>query len=167
VTIQGLRFYGVTGVDFGSVPAPSYTQISPSEIVATAPSHTVERTNVFVQSTFGPSALEYCAHHVRNGPCRVKSFYKYKEPEVIGVSPQTGPVTGGTSVTISGHGFAAGIGKTEFLFGKVLATSVECASEASCTALTPPASKPSTAFVKTGGVPARSKKNPEAKFEYE
>lgn len=167
VTIEGLRFYGVTGVDFGSVPAPSFTQLSTTEIIATAPSHTVERTNVFVQTTFGPSAIEYCAHHVRNGPCRVKSYFKYKEPVITGVSPQTGSVAGGTSVTFSGHGFAVGVGKTEFLFGKAPATSVECALEASCTAVTPPGIRRGRVYVKTGALPARSKKNPEATFEYE
>ena len=58
-------------------------------------------------------------------------------PTVTGVSPNTGPKTGGTSVTITGTGFALGTTATTFTFGKSKATSVNCLSTTECTLTAP------------------------------
>ena len=55
-------------------------------------------------------------------------------PSVSSISPNTGPSTGGTVVTINGSGFA---GATEVDFGDPPATNVSCSST-TCTATSPP-----------------------------
>jgi hypothetical protein len=58
-------------------------------------------------------------------------------PAVTGLSPATGPSTGGTPVTITGTGFDTASGGTGIKFGANDATSVACSSTTSCTATSP------------------------------
>ncbi|HUA75068.1 MAG TPA: IPT/TIG domain-containing protein [Solirubrobacteraceae bacterium] len=172
VAISGLGFYGVTGIDFGGVPSESFTVNSPYSITAIVPPHTVGRNRITVLTGFGPSLPEYCPKNKekRNTNCTQRDFYRYKAPSVDSISPSHGPRSGGTPITITGHGFAAGEGTTEVLFGKALAKSVNCSSESECTALTPGSNKAGSAYVKvtvTTNITGRSKKNPAVKFEYE
>ena len=51
--------------------------------------------------------------------------FKYENPTVTGVSPSTGPKAGGTSVTVTGSGFALGAA-TSMKFGSKAAAGVEC-----------------------------------------
>ena len=62
--------------------------------------------------------------------------FKFGPPTVTGVSPNTGPRTGGTSVTMTGSGFALG-SATTFKFAASTATGVECTSTSVCTAVSP------------------------------
>ncbi len=59
-------------------------------------------------------------------------------PNITGVSPASGPETGGTTVTITGWQFVPGI--TSFYFGGRKATNVVCSSATTCTATTPASS---------------------------
>ena len=70
---------------------------------------------------------------VHNGSSAItsKDKYQYKKSFITSLSPNEGPVAGGTEVTVKGAGFELAHG-TEFVFGKVKATSVECASTTSC-----------------------------------
>lgn len=63
-------------------------------------------------------------------------------PQVTLVSPATGPVAGGTVVTLTGHGFTQ---TQSVMFGSVPATSVTVNSDESITATAPPSA--STGFV--------------------
>jgi hypothetical protein len=65
-------------------------------------------------------------------------FYQGTEPaaSVTGVSPTSGPLTGGTSVTISGSGFT---GATAFDFGSTPAPAFTVNSDTSITATSPAA----------------------------
>ena len=59
-------------------------------------------------------------------------------PTVTGLSPTSGPTTGGRSVTITGTGFSTAIGATTFTFGSDgQATSLNCSSSTSCSATSP------------------------------
>ena len=58
-------------------------------------------------------------------------------PTVTALSPNAGGVTGGTSVIVTGTGFATGTTGTKFLFGTTRTTSVNCASSTECTVLSP------------------------------
>jgi hypothetical protein len=58
-------------------------------------------------------------------------------PTVTAVSPATGPSIGGTSVTITGTGFATNPGGTLIYFGNNAAGTVKCTSTTSCTATVP------------------------------
>jgi hypothetical protein len=59
-------------------------------------------------------------------------------PTVTGITPTTGPASGGTTVTITGTGFVPG--GTTVTIGPGAATGVSCPSATSCTATTPPGS---------------------------
>ncbi|HSP91478.1 MAG TPA: IPT/TIG domain-containing protein, partial [Vicinamibacterales bacterium] len=54
-------------------------------------------------------------------------------PTVLGISPGSGPASGGTTVTVSGANFAAGAAVS---IGSVAATSVTVVSSTSITAVT-------------------------------
>ncbi|PWT89046.1 MAG: hypothetical protein C5B56_07790 [Proteobacteria bacterium] len=56
---------------------------------------------------------------------------------ISGFTPATGPDTGGTTVTITGTGFALGGNGTTFKFGTVLGTNVNCTTVTTCTVRTP------------------------------
>jgi len=58
-------------------------------------------------------------------------------PAVTGVSPSSGPLSGGTSVTITGAGFATTSGATTVDFGSTAASEVSCSTATSCTATSP------------------------------
>jgi IPT/TIG domain/PASTA domain len=60
-------------------------------------------------------------------------------PEVSAISPSSGPISGGTSVTISGHDFSPG---ALVSFGSLLATSVTVNSDNQITAISPAAYVP-------------------------
>jgi hypothetical protein len=172
VAITGEEFHGVTDVMFGSQSATSFTT-NPNgvSITAVAPAQTAEQVAISVVTTFGTSEPEYCARNkARRRNCAVRDHYKFQEPEITSFTPSAGPRAGGTSVTIAGSGFGTSPGETEVLFGKTPATSVECASSGSCTALAPASSKAGTALLKVtvhSNEPKSSKKNKALGFTYE
>jgi hypothetical protein len=60
-------------------------------------------------------------------------------PEIVSLSPSTGPEQGGQTITITGNRFATGVGQTRFAFGgSNYSQSSYCASTTSCTAVVPP-----------------------------
>ncbi len=153
VTITGTNFAGVTAVSFGGSGAREYTVVSSTSITAVSPAG-AGTLNVTVTTAGGPSAA-------------VKGDQFEYIPAVEGVAPDSGPAGGGTSVTITGAGFAPGVGTTVFKFGSKAATEVDCASETSCTALTP-ANKSGTVEVIASVGKAKSAKTPPGdQFTYE
>src|SRR5206468_12196307 len=58
-------------------------------------------------------------------------------PVVTAVSPTSGPENGGTKVSITGAGFAQGVGETTVVFGRNAAASVTCSGATSCMAVSP------------------------------
>jgi hypothetical protein len=140
--ISGRRFVGVTSVQFGSVAAASYTVNSSESITATSPAETVGKVNVTVTTSAGVSTPGQCVVFTEEGPefvpCQSREIFKFIDPTVTSVTPNSGPTSGGTAVTITGTGFAVGANATEFKFGAVpIATSVECSSITTCTAVAP------------------------------
>jgi IPT/TIG domain-containing protein len=77
-------------------------------------------------------------------------------PSLASISPSSGTYRGGTTVTISGAGFAAGA--TQFYFGGNAAPSVMCTSQTSCTVVTPAGTAGTTVSV-TGVVNLTSGSN--------
>jgi len=128
-TITGTGFTGATSVSYGTLPASSFTVNSPTSITAVAPAATAGPSDITVTTASGTSAVS------------LYDVFKYAAPTITGLSPNAGPVAGGTSVTVSGSGFAPGAGATSFLFGKATGGSVLCSSSTSCTFVTPPATK--------------------------
>jgi hypothetical protein len=65
-----------------------------------------------------------------------KDRFKFT-PVITGLSPNNGPNTGGTSVNVTGAGFATGTTGTVFKFGSAKATNVNCASSTACVVVAP------------------------------
>ncbi len=137
--------------------------------------HLVSSTSITVATPPGTAGDAAVTVTTPNGTTAVspKFQFKYGNPTVTKVTPSKGPYAGGTTVTVSGSGFAIG-SSTELLFEKVAGTSVNCSSTSECTVTSPPASgkiKPATG----GGVnviavvgKAKSKKTPPGdEFVYE
>jgi hypothetical protein len=151
VTIIGIDFVHVLGVKFGNTEANSFSVNSPGSITAVSPAGASGTVDITVTSANGASATSSHDH------------FKYGAPTVTRLSPESGPVAGGTTVTITGSGFLPGSG-TSFSFGKLAASSVSCSSTTTCTAVSPAASKPSSVIVSATVNSKRSKTKP--KFTY-
>ena len=123
VTITGTGFSGVSAVTFGGSAATSFTVNSMSSITATAPGGT-GTVDVQVTGTGGTS--------LTNPPD--DQFTYVPAPTVSGISPTSGPLGGGTSVTITGTGFT---GASAVKFGTAAATSFTVNSSTQITAVTP------------------------------
>jgi alpha-tubulin suppressor-like RCC1 family protein len=155
-TITGSDFTGATAVSFGPVPASSFTVNSPTSITATSPAGTAGAADITVTTASGTSAVG------------IHDLFKYEAPTIASLGPAAGPVAGGTSVTVSGSGFAPGAGATSFLFGKASAGSVQCSSSTSCTFVTPPGKKAGVVEVIAAVGKSKSKKSPPGdQFTYE
>jgi hypothetical protein len=135
VTITGSSFTGATAVKFGSTAAASFLVKSGTSITAVSPAGTSGYVDVTVTGPGGTSATN------------VEDLFKYKPPTITAVTPNSGSKVGGTSVTISGSGFALGAATT-FKFAAGSATSVNCTSTSSCTAVSPPRAKVGVVDVK-------------------
>jgi hypothetical protein len=124
VTITGTNFLQVTAVTFGSTPAIGFTSGGPSSIDAVSPGGLAGTVDIRVTAGGVTTDITPDDH------------FTYFEPvSVTGVSPNSGPVAGGTTVTISGLGFT---GATQVLFGSTPAPGVIVNSAASITATAPP-----------------------------
>jgi hypothetical protein len=122
VTITGLGFQGATAVDFGTTPALSFSVLSPSSILAESPAGS-GTANVTVMTPSGTSAV-----------LPADQFTYLAGPTVSGVSPAAGSLSGGTSVTITGTGFA---GATAVDFGSTPATNLTVISNTTITVDSP------------------------------
>jgi alpha-tubulin suppressor-like RCC1 family protein len=123
VTIKGKNLTGATAVKFGSTNATSFTVNSGTLITAVSPAEMEGKVDVTVTTPYGTSAISAGDHFTFT-------------PTVTNVSPNAGPTAGGTSVTITGTGFALGTTATIIKFGLKRATSVNCTSTTTCTAVT-------------------------------
>jgi len=96
-----------------------------------------------------------------------KGIYHYGGPTVTAVSPAKGPRSGGTTVTITGTGFAIG-SSTVFAFGKFAALAVNCTVSTQCTMNTAAANKAGTVDVRaTSGGLTSTRQVPADSFIYE
>jgi hypothetical protein len=154
VTLTGTGFVGVTEVEFGATPAASFAVTGPTSLSAVAPPGTVGSADIRIVTPNGTS------------PVTTKAVYKYGSPTVTGVAPGSGARKGGASVTVTGSGFATGT-STLIWFAKALATSAECSSTTSCTAVVPPAAKPGAIDVVAQVAGKKSKKSAADRFTYE
>jgi hypothetical protein len=155
VTITGTGFIGVTAVSFGSTAAESYVVNSPTSITATSPAATTGPVEISIVTPNGPSGIT------------IKDRFTYGSPTVTNVNPNSGPLIGGTAVTVTGTGFKVGSALTVFKFGKTAATGVNCTTTSSCTMTSPSATKLATVDVRATSNGKNSKKNPPAdQFTY-
>lgn len=124
VTITGTEFTGSTNVSFGHTSATEFEVHSPSSITAIVPPEAAGIVDVTVTNTVATSATTTSDH------------FKYL-PVLGSLAPNLGSTLGGTSVTVTGEGFALGSTATIFKFGTLRAHSVNCTSSTTCTLITP------------------------------
>ncbi len=109
VTINGNGFTKATAVYFGSTAATNVTVNSNgTQITATAPAGSAGTVDVTITTANGTSATSSADQYTYDAP-----------PAVSGVSPNSGPTSGGTLVAITGSGFT---GATKVYFGSTPAT---------------------------------------------
>jgi autotransporter-associated beta strand protein len=87
--------YYPTAVDFGGVPAASFTYIYPSTITAVTPPGAPGNASVTVTTPEGTSSTAY----------NDDLFTYFGVPSVTGVTPAAGPLAGGNTVVVAGAGF--------------------------------------------------------------
>ncbi|NUP50127.1 MAG: cell shape-determining protein [Catenulispora sp.] len=104
VTVSGSHLTGATQVLFGSVPASGVTVVNDSTLTATAPAQADGTVDVTVITPAGTSATDPTDRYTYDEPA----------PAVTGISPASGVLAGGTSVTITGTDF---LGATSVAFG--------------------------------------------------
>lgn len=109
VTITGSRFStapGATSITFGGTPATDVTCASTTTCTATTPPGPVGPVTVVVATASGASTPV--------SPGSDQFTYAVAVPAISSISPTSGPVSGGTVVTISGTNLA---GATTVTFG--------------------------------------------------
>ena len=121
ITITGTNLTGATNVKVGRVAATVLTN-SGTTITASTPSGTAGAQSVEV-TTIGGTAT------------KASAFTYVALPTITSVSPPSGPLTAGTSITIAGTNFVDGA--TTVKVGGVAASNVLVVSSTSITALTP------------------------------
>jgi uncharacterized membrane protein len=126
VTISGTGFSGATSVSFGTKPASTFTVVSDTQVTATSPagSGTVDVTVTTPVATSATSSADQFTYTIAPPPV----------PKVTSISPNSGPDTGGTSVTISGTGFSSATGVS---FGSTNASTFTVVSDTQITAKSP------------------------------
>jgi hypothetical protein len=124
VTITGTNFTGATAVDFGTTAATHVNVVNATTITANSPAGT-GTVDVTVVTPGGTSATSPADHF---------TYTAVTAPAVTALSPTSGPVAGGTSVTITGTGFT---GATAVNFGTTAATNVNVVNDTSITATSP------------------------------
>ncbi|WP_329409986.1 IPT/TIG domain-containing protein [Nocardia vinacea] len=119
VVITGTGLTGTTAVNFGATPATSFTVDSATQITAVTPAGT---GTVQVTATTG------------GGTSNGVGYTYVAVPTLSGITPSSGPVSGGTVVVITGTGLT---GTTGVTFGAIPATLFTANSDTQITALTP------------------------------
>jgi len=122
VTITGSGFFTGATVTFGGAAATGVTVVSATSITAVTPAQAAGPATVAVTNPDGQTAS------ISNG------FTFVAPPAPTSISPSSGALAGGTSVTITGTAFQAGAKVT---FGGAAATSIIVVSATSITATTP------------------------------
>ena len=123
VVISGSGFTGATAVDFGSVPADRFTVLSDTLIEA------------YVMGTPGDSTVDVTVT-TPEGTSATSAADQYTfilSPQLTSISPDSGPATGGNTVTITGADFTGATGvlfDSHYLIapGTLTDTSVEAPS---------------------------------------
>ncbi|MGW2899057.1 IPT/TIG domain-containing protein [Streptomyces sp. NPDC001212] len=120
VTVTGTGFSSATAVQFGGGAATSFTVLSSTQLTAVPPSGT-GAVNVTVTTSQGTST-------------QTVTYTYVAAPAVSGVTPSQGPVSGGTTVTLTGTNLS---GATAVFFDGIAATSFTVLSATRIIAVTP------------------------------
>jgi hypothetical protein len=119
VTITGAGFTGATSVTFGGNESTEFDVISDTEIVATTPA--------------GTGAVPVTVNGTQYGEATAPGDFTYVADGITSFTPNQGPEAGGTTVTLTGSGFAD---VTAVRFGDTPAATFNATSDTSITAVT-------------------------------
>lgn len=123
VTITGTNFTSATAVTIGGLAATPFTVVNSTTITTTTPAHAPGAVNIVVTTP--------------NGPGTGVGLFTYiappAAPTVTVIVPNSGPIAGGTAVTITGTNFT---GATAVTIGGVAATGVNVVNATTITAIT-------------------------------
>src|ERR1700681_659502 len=125
VTVSGTNLTGATAVAFGSGAGSSITVNGAGSLTVTAPAQAVGTVHVSVTTPSGSSPT---------GPA--DRFTSFAAPTVTAVSPNTGPSSGGTSVTVTGTNLG---GASTVTFGSGAGTNIAVNGGGSSLTVTAPA----------------------------
>ncbi|WP_231952599.1 IPT/TIG domain-containing protein [Paenibacillus sp. AD87] len=125
VTLTGTNLTDATAVKFGATAAASYTVNSATSITATAPAGSVGTVDVTVTTSGGTSATSAVDQY---------TYMAMAAPTIVGLSPISGPTSGGTTVTLTGTNLT---GTTGVTFGGRAATAYIVNSPTQITATAP------------------------------
>ena len=124
VVITGTSLTGASAVTFGATSASSYNVDSATQITAVAPARAAGMVEVIVTTSGGSSSTAGSGND-----------YTYvAAPTVVGLAPSSGPISGGTSVVITGTDLS---GATGVQFGVTSATAFTANSATQITATAP------------------------------
>ena len=126
VTITGTNFTGTTGVTFATGAATSYTVLSDTQILATAPVGPAGTWDTRVITNNGTSAVVAADQF---------TYLAIPAPGITNPNPNTGTTAGGTSVVITGTNFT---GATAVSFDGIPAAGFTVNSATQITATSPP-----------------------------
>ena len=153
VTLTGYGFDAVNAVQFGGVPAASFTVNSDMSISATAPVAPAGTVDITVSSPGGTSTTS-----------SADQFTFIAAPTVTHISPASGPVSGGTTVDITGTGFTDAI-VVDF-GGSQPTYNFTVNSDTSITAVSPMGENPDTVSVTVTTPGGTSATSPADRFDY-
>ncbi len=124
VALTGSGFTGMTGVNFGALPATGFTVLSDTQATAFVP---VGRgtVDVTVTTAGGTSAITAADQFT----------FALSPPVVTGVTPNSGSVNGGDVITLTGSGFT---GASSILFGNQNPSSFSLQSDTEIVVVTGP-----------------------------
>jgi hypothetical protein len=151
VTLSGQAFIGVSKVLFAGVEA-SFTVDSESLITAISPSCLPSTACAQSSNAFGAPITVITPAGSVTTPTTAEFAY---QASITSVSPSSGPLSGGTSVTVTGAGFETGA-NSRFRFGTLPAVNAQCSSTTLCTMLTPAQGPGSVEVTYSGSLPANS-----------
>jgi len=158
VDIAGTGLSGASAVHFGSSPALSESVLSPYAIEAIAPTGS-SVVDVSVTTPGGTSAATSAVQF-----SYVKVPRTLNGPTVVSVSPTSGLLAGGETVTITGSNLT---GVSVVSFGSTPATQVTDISSTEVQAVTPAAALPGRADVSVSGAEGTSQLGSGDGFTYE
>ena len=127
VTISGTNFIAGATVSFGGSAAGNVNVANNTTVTAVTPAHAEGTVNVVVTNAGSQSGTLANGFTYDTAPTN-------PPPTVADVSPASGPVTGGTAVTIIGTNFVTG---ATVSFGGAAASNVNVTSSTSISATTP------------------------------
>jgi hypothetical protein len=151
VTISGTGFTGATNVDFGATPAASFTVANDNSITTVSPTAPAGTVDVTVT---GPGGTDVTAP--------LDQFTFVAAPVVTELSPNSGPLNGGTQVVVTGTGFT---GASSVTFGGQYAL-FTVDSDTQITATAPVGEAVDVVTVKVTTVGGTSATGPAATFSY-